>query len=1446
MADVKSGSEDAIITPVANDTDVDDGALLSYSLNAPVAGLTLNGDGTYSFDAGNAAYQHLAQGATGTVVANYTVTDEHGATSTSTLTITLTGTNDTPVAVADSNAGNEDATITGSVANDTDVDDGALLSYSLNAPVAGLTLNGDGSYSFDASNAAYQHLAQGATQVVTANYTVTDEHGASSTSTLTITLTGTNDAPVAVADTKSGSEDATITGTVANDNDIDDGAILTYSLNAPVAGLTLNGDGSYSFDASNAAYQHLAQGATGTVVANYTVTDQHGATSTSTLTITLTGTNDAPVAVADTKSGSEDATITGTVANDNDIDDGAILTYSLNAPVAGLTLNGDGSYSFDASNAAYQHLVQGATQVVTANYTVTDEHGASSTSTLTITLTGTNDAPVAVADVKSGSEDAIITGSVANDTDVDDGALLSYSLNAPVAGLTLNGDGTYSFDAGNAAYQHLAQGATGTVVANYTVTDEHGATSTSTLTITLTGTNDAPVAVADAFGVSEGAFSSTVNLLTAGVADSDVDGDALQIVAISDMRDTGTGSVATSAVSPASAGVITTDYGAEITLQSNGQLFYNLTSATALFNQLAAGETAVDTFTYTIGDGQGGADTATVSVTITGVNDAIAAVNDTISLVEGVGGAASSNLLNGAAPGSILDNDQDVDANDTRTVVGVTGSATATAMSTAGGYAITLGSSGVVINLLADGTYTVAVPDSLAGGQTVSGSFQYSVQDGGGAVSIATVNVTVDGTNDTPVVASALVDQTGAEDTAFSFTVPVGTFSDVDNATLAYSLGSGSPSWLTISGNVISGTPPLDFNGTVSVEVIATDVGGLTATDTFDLAIGAVNDAPTGAVLTSSAVDEFAAAAAVVGALSGVDPDDTTGFSYTLLDDASGRFILVDGELRVADGLLLDFEQAAAHSVTVRVTDAGGLSVDQVLSVTVNDINPENVAGSGADDTFVGGTGSDMLSGMDGDDTLEGGAGGDTLDGGAHVNGDTVRYTGSDAGVTVNIGTNTASGGHATDDIIANFENVTGSAHNDVITGTNANNTLRGGSGGRDALHGLAGADILFGGNEVGAGDELHGGGDNDDLYGEGGNDNLFGEAGADRLYGGEGNDFLYADGLDTVLDGGSGSDFVHALASTTGLTLDMGAGSIEGVYGSNSAVDTLDATTAASGVTIWGLGGADFLTGSAYNDYVYFDQFDLATGSINGGAGFDWLLNRSATALTFDMNAHAAEGYYGNGFADTVTAASSTVGVTIYGNGGGDVITGSTFTDYIYFESDTASIDGGGGYDYAIYNPVSGAPVVDVALTWRRRTLTTPSAAAATTFTAAGASWLMEIHAGGGTDTLTAGNAGSYLFGEAGTDTLISGNGSDQMLGGADFDTFRFADGGGTDYVWDWQDGTDRIDLSLVAGIDDFTDLTINIAYAASNWYGYGYGSGTVWVQTGGTGALDAGDFFY
>src|SRR5206468_3110871 len=125
----------------------------------------------------------------------------------------------------------------------------------------------------------------------------------------------------------------------------------------------------------------------------------------------------------DAQSGAEDTSITGSVAtNDSDVDDGAVLTYTPNNFPAGLIPNPDGSWSLDAANAAYQHLAAGATQDVVVNYTVTDEHGATDTATLTITLTFPTRRSSDLDDAQSGAEDTSITGSVAtNDSDVDDG-----------------------------------------------------------------------------------------------------------------------------------------------------------------------------------------------------------------------------------------------------------------------------------------------------------------------------------------------------------------------------------------------------------------------------------------------------------------------------------------------------------------------------------------------------------------------------------------------------------------------------------------------------------------------------------------------------------------------------------------------------------------------------------------------------------------------------------------------------------------------------------------------------------------------------------------------------------------------------------------------------------------------------------------------------------------
>src|SRR5690606_21554847 len=135
--------------------------------------------------------------------------------------------------------------------------------------------------------------------------------------------------------------------------------------------------------------------------------------------------------------------------------------------------------------------------VLTVPYTVTDDQGATSTANLVITVTGTNDAPVAQAASFSVAEDsAVVTGSVVA-TDADANSVLSFSLNAAApAGLTFNADGSYSFDASNAAYQSLGVGQSTLLTIPYTVTDDQGATSTANLVITVTGTNDAPVAQA--------------------------------------------------------------------------------------------------------------------------------------------------------------------------------------------------------------------------------------------------------------------------------------------------------------------------------------------------------------------------------------------------------------------------------------------------------------------------------------------------------------------------------------------------------------------------------------------------------------------------------------------------------------------------------------------------------------------------------------------------------------------------------------------------------------------------------------------------------------------------------------------------------------------------------------------------------------------------------------
>jgi VCBS repeat-containing protein len=326
--------------------------------------------------------------------------------------------------------------------------------------------------------------------------------------------------------------------------------------------------------------------------------------------------------------------------------------------------------------------------------------------------------------------------------------------------------------------------------------------------------NLAPVLAADSAQATEDVTTPVAGNVLAN--DSDPEGRALRVT---------------------TAGTFNGKYG-KLTLAGDGSYSYVLDSTRPAVQALAAGQSLTESFAYTAADDDpAGAASASSALTITirGANDAPVVNTDWNSTYEDDTSALT---------GNVLGNDQDVDAG---TVLRV-----AQPGLLKGAYG--------TLTMNADGSYAYALNNDLAAVQSLGGSsnvtdeFHYTVTDGIANVA-STLSIGVFGSNDAPVLAVPLADQTVAPNSSYQWTIPAGSFTDVDagdvlstGARLAD--GSDLPSWLTFNGatGTFSGRVPSDAAGYLDIEVEVTDgtlgsgsqEGAETIYDTFRLTFGTV------------------------------------------------------------------------------------------------------------------------------------------------------------------------------------------------------------------------------------------------------------------------------------------------------------------------------------------------------------------------------------------------------------------------------------------------------------------------------------------------------------------------------------------------------------------------------------------------------------------------------
>ena len=610
-ADVGSVAEDTNVvagnlstggTLTVTDADAGEATFTAQTTTGAYGSFLLAANGAWTYVASNTNPAIQALGAGDTLTETFTVTSADGTTSS--VVVTINGTNDAAVISAGTGSVTEDVGVVGGniatggtlTISDADSGEASFNAQTTAGTYGSFTLAANGVWTYVASNSNSAIQALGAGDTLTETFTVTSADG--TTSSVVVTINGTNDAAVISAGTGSVTEDVGVVGgniatggtlTIA-DADAGEATFTAQTTAGAYGSFTLAANGAWTYSASNTNPTIQALGSGDTLTETFTVTSADGTTSS--VIVTINGTNDAAVISTGTGSVTEDFGVTGgNIATSGTLTitdaDAGQASFQPQASTAGsygtFTLGGNGAWIYTASNTNPAIQALGAGQTLTETFTVRSTDGT--TSSVVVTINGTNDAAVISAGTGLVTEDVgvvggnISTGGTLTVTDADAGQA-SFQAQASTAGaygtFTLGANGTWTYTAANANPAIQALGTGQTLTETFTVRSTDG--STSSVVVTINGTNDVAVISAGTGSVTEDVAVSGGNITTGGTL-TVTDADAGQASFQAQASTAGT-------------------YGS-FTLGSNGAWTYTASNTNPAIQALGAGDTLTETFTVT-------------------------------------------------------------------------------------------------------------------------------------------------------------------------------------------------------------------------------------------------------------------------------------------------------------------------------------------------------------------------------------------------------------------------------------------------------------------------------------------------------------------------------------------------------------------------------------------------------------------------------------------------------------------------------------------------------------------------------------------------------------------------------------------------------------------------------------------------------------------------------